>query len=159
DATSIASVSANKNMPILLLPANGTDIYDKYIKENDIKKSYIIGQTNAISKDVENKLDNPERIGGIDRNETNAKIISKFYTTDKVNNMFVCKNGMKEESHLIDALSVGSLAAKQNAPVVIVGENLGSAQREVLKSKSAKTITQVGGGCDKVFNEIEKLYK
>ncbi|RDY22805.1 DUF4430 domain-containing protein [Romboutsia maritimum] len=158
DATSIAAIAANENMAILLMPTKGTNIYDKFIKDNNIDKSYVIGLEKAISKEVENKLVSAERIGGIDRNETNAKILDKFYKEKELKNIFVCKNGMTKQNQLIDALSVGILASKQNSPVVIVGNDLNNSQENALKLKSPKTITQVGGGCESAFNKIKALY-
>ncbi|MGX4600105.1 cell wall-binding repeat-containing protein [Faecalimicrobium sp. JNUCC 81] len=159
DATSIAAVAANKNMPIVLMPNKGTNIYDQFIKDNNIQKTYIIGQTGVISTEIESKLPNSERIGGLDRNETNAKIIEKFYTSSKLDNMFVCKNGSIKQDQLIDALSVGVLAAKENSPVVIVGNSLSEYQKNVLKNKEVKKMTQIGGGCEKAFEDIKGLYK
>lgn len=159
DATSIAAVAAVNNMPIILMPTKGTNIYDTFIKNKNIKKSYVIGQVGTISKAIESKLPNAERIGGADRNETNAKIIAKFYDTNKIDNMFICKNGSKKENELIDALSVGALAAKENSPIVIVGNGLSNSQINILKSKEVRKLTQVGGGSEKPFNQIKNLYK
>lgn len=158
DATSIASVAGVENMPILLMPTKGINIYDEFIKANNIKKSYVIGGVGTVSKALENTLPNTERIGGANRTETNAKVIEKFYDVKAIDNMFICKNGSSKEDELIDALSVGALAAKENSPVVIVDDILDNVQREVLKTKLPKTITQIGGGCEKAFEQIKKLY-
>gem|GEM_PF-3555568 len=159
DATSIAAVAAVNNMPIILMPTKGTNIYDTFIKNKNIKKSYVIGQVGSISKAIESKLPNAERIGGADRNETNAKVITKFYDTNKIDNMFICKNGSKKQSELIDALSVGALAAKGNSPVLIVGDNLNNSQINIFKFKEVRKLTQVGGGSEKAFNQIKGIYK
>lgn len=161
DAISIAPVAAKNNMPIVLSsPTSGISTFDDYIKNNNIKKSYIIGSTDSVSNSVANKLPNPNRIGGADRNQTNAMIIDKFYTGTNLNNIFVTKNGMKNNDQLIDALAVGVLAAKENSPVVIVSSQLEKTQREVLSSKKASELTQVGaGGNENAFQEIKNLYK
>lgn len=65
--------------------------------------------------------------------------------------MFICKDGSTQESELIDALSVGALAAKENSPIVIVGETFNNSQVEILKAITPKTMMQVGGGCEKAF--------
>jgi len=158
DATSIAAVAGIENMPILLMPTGGTNIYDEFIKANNIKKSYVIGEVGVLSKAIENTLPNPERVGGANRNETNARIIEKFYNVQAIDNMFICKDGSNKESELIDALSVGALAAKENSPVVIVSNTLSNSQKEILKSKLPKAMTQIGGGCEKAFEQIKKLY-
>ncbi|WP_042276735.1 cell wall-binding repeat-containing protein [[Clostridium] dakarense] len=159
DAVSIASTAASKGMVILpASPNKGISDFEGFIKDADIKKSYIIGSTSAVSEQIENKVPNPERLGGSNRNETNAKVISKFYTSDKLNNVFVAKNGMNREDQLIDALAVGVLAAKESSPVLIVGNNLSSSQKTLFTNKSANTITQVGsGGNENAFNELKVL--
>ena len=126
-------------MPIVLAsPNEGTKVFDKYIKENNIKKSYVIGREVAVSNEIANKLPNPERLGGIDRNETNAVILEKFYTNEELNNIFVAKDGMKKPDDLIDALAVGVLASKENSPVVIVGNDLNDKQESLLSKKYQK---------------------
>ena len=57
DAVSIAPVAAERNMPIVLSsPNQGTKTFDEFIKNNNIKTSYVIGGENSISKDVASKL-------------------------------------------------------------------------------------------------------
>ena len=161
DAISIAPVAASKKMPIVLAsPTEGTSTFDKYIKDKDINKSYIIGKEVAISNEIAAKLPNPERLGGIDRNETNAVVVDKFYTNKELNNMYVAKDGMSKEDDLIDALAVGVLASKQNSPVVIVGKDLNSNQESLLSKKQPKEITQVGGnGNENAFNKLVNMFK
>ena len=160
DAVSIAPVAASKKMPIILAsPDTGTKAFDEYIKSNNIKTSYVIGGENAISKDVASKLPNVKRLGGSSRNETNALILEKFYTNKDLNNVFVAKDGMAKANDLIDALAVGVLAAKENSPLVIVGNQLDAKQEKVLLTKKPKEATQVGGnGNENVYNQIINLY-
>jgi putative cell wall-binding protein len=147
-------------MPIALVsPRDGSKVFDEYINENNIKASYIIGKQSAISNEIANKLPNPKRLGGSDRDETNAIIIKEFYNDNNLNNMFVTKDGMEKEDNLIDALSIGVLASKEASPVVIVGKNLNEKQEEVLSSKRPKILTQVGGnGNENAFERIKQLY-
>ena len=161
DAVSIAPVAADRNMPIVLSsPNEGTKIFDEFIKSNNIETSYVIGGETSISKDVASKLPNANRLGGLSRNETNAIILGKFYTHKDLNNIFVAKNGMKKVDDLIDALAVGVLAAKENSPLVIVGDKLDIKQEEVLKSKTPKAVTQVGGnGNENAFSQIVNMFK
>ncbi|WP_051599162.1 cell wall-binding repeat-containing protein [Metaclostridioides mangenotii] len=163
DAVSIAPVAAEKDMPIVLVsPKEGIKAFDQYIKDNNlnIKKSYIIGKEAAISNEIANKLPNPERLGGIDRNETNAVILEKFYTSKELNNIFIAKDGMKKPDDLIDALSVGVLAAEKKSPVVIVGNDLNDKQESLLSKKQPSKITQVGGnGNENAFNKLVNMFK
>lgn len=159
DAISIAPVAADKDMPILLAsPSKGTEVADKFIAEKSIKSSYVIGGTNSVSNEVANKLPNATRVEGIDRNETNAKVIETFYTEKELKNVYVAKNGMTKEDELIDGLAVGVLAAKNDSPVLLVGKNLSQGQKDVTNTKTFKTITQVGGGSNEAsFNELKTM--
>lgn len=159
DAVSIAAVSAEKDMAIILSNSNeGTKASDEFIKKEDIKTSYVIGGPNSVSNEVASKLHNAKRIEGIDRNETNAKVIETFYTEKELKNAYITKNGMGKEDHLIDALAVGVLAAKNESPVIIVGNKLGQMQKDVTNSKSFKAITQVGGnGNEAAFGELKSM--
>lgn len=161
DAVSIAPVVAQERIPIVLAsPTAGTKIFDQYIKDNKVLKSYIIGREAAISNTIAKKLPNPERIGGIDRNETNAAILEKFYKNEELENIYVAKNGMKSSNDLIDALVVGPLAAKLDSPIVIVGNDLTNTQKKILSKKSPARITQVGqGGNENAFNSLANMYK
>ncbi|MBY2231079.1 cell wall-binding protein Cwp14 [Clostridioides difficile] len=159
DAVSIASVAATNGMVILpVSDTSGISSFKDFIESKNINKSYIIGSTNAVSDKIKQSLPNSERIGGADRNETNGKVIEKFYTSNKLNNVFVAKDGMKKQNQLIDALAVGVLASKENSPVLIVGEQLSATQKSVFSNKNATSITQVGsGGNENAFKELKDL--
>lgn len=161
DAVSVAPVAASKNMPILFSsPTEGTKVSDSYIKDEKVTKSYVIGQEASISKEVAAKLPNAERIGGKDRNETNSMVIEKFYTNEELNNIYVAKNGIKNNTDLVDALAVGAVAAKVDAPVVIGSDNLNEKQVQVLSTKKTKMLTQVGGnGNEGIFAKIKSILK
>ncbi|MCC0688968.1 MULTISPECIES: cell wall-binding repeat-containing protein [unclassified Clostridioides] len=159
DAVSIAAIAAEKNMPILLADdlTKGTKKANNFIKSKDIRKTYVIGNTNVISENTKNSLPNSERIGGQDRDETNAKIIEKFYPAKNLKNVYVARNGMRNQEDLIDALVVGVLANKNSSPIVISGDKLNSKQKDILKGKKFDSITQVGGIVNSsVISELKK---
>ena len=161
DAVSIAPVAGSKNMPILLSKTDEIiEGIDKYITDEKVNKSYIIGGEVTISNNLEKELPNANRLGGENRNETNAIIIDTFYKDEELNNIFVAKDGMKKESDLIDALAVGVVAAKENSPVVIGGKSVDEKQSQVLSTKKTKMLTQVGGnGNEGIFNKLKNILK
>lgn len=151
DAVSIAAPAADNKMPIILSdPANNNGISEakSFIESNNISKSYVIGQTSAVSNNIMNTLPGTKtRLGGSDRHETNAQVIKEFYTQKELDNIYVAKSGyIKNNEELVDALAVGVLAAKNDDPVLIVGNNLGDTQETLLKDKKFTKITQVGNG-------------
>ena len=117
-----------------------------------------LSSTNKSINKLIASLPNVERIAGSNRNDTNAKVIEKFYKNKSINNLYVDKNGSRGENQLIDALAVGVLAAKNNSPVLIVSNKLSSEQTKVIKSKKFNVVTQVGGnGNERAFNEVKKF--
>ena len=161
DAVSVAAAAAEKGMPILLAnPKSGLSVVEKFIKDEAIKSSFIIGGDKVVSNEIVKNLPGKQRIEGANRNETNAKVIEKFYADRELDNLYVAKDGMENSGHLIDALAVGSLAAKNGAPVLIASKKLNEKQINVINTKKISTITQVGGnGNEKAFDELKEIEK
>lgn len=159
DAVSIASVAAEKDMAIILSnPKSGVSLSKEFIYSNGIEKSYVIGRDKAVPNYVMSSLPGSERVSGSNRNDTNAKVIEKFYPSNSLNNIYVAKNGSKNTGQLIDALAVGVLAAKNSSPVLIVSNSLSANQRNVVRSKEIGIVTRVGGnGNESAFEEVKEL--
>lgn len=159
DAVSIGAVSAQNDMPIILTNENSNiDEINNLFKNKKIEKSYVIGGEYTVSKNIESKLQNPQRISGSTRNETNAKVIKEFYKDSKIDNLYVAKNGINKQDDLIDGLSVGVLAGKTKSPVILVGNLLDYNQKELFKTMRFKSVTQIGGnGNENSFKQIKEI--
>ena len=143
DAVSVAAVAA-----------------EKFIKDEAIKASFIIGGTTVLPEKLVSSLPGKQRIEGSNRNDTNAKVIEKFYGDKELDNLYLAKDGRDGDTQLIDALAVGALAAKNGAPVLIASKKLSSAQVDVINTKKIDTITQVGGkGNEGAFNQLKDIEK
>lgn len=161
DALSIASVAGREKAPILLTNVNSIDnkTYD-FIRSESIKDAYFIGGDKKISNSVINQVDkvvsadvSKNRVAGRNRKDTNAAIIKKFYTGSKLNGVVVSKDDV-----IIDALTVGSFAAKNDMPVVIGKDSLSTTQKNVLSSKNTEKVYQAGGGVKtSVINTLKDL--
>lgn len=149
DATSVAPPSARDGRAILYTNGNDISGIESFITK-DIEKAYIVGKEAAVSPNVENILKSKnldvKRLGGDNRNDTNAKVISEFYSGKELNNIYVAKDGTGNESNLIDALSVGPLAAKTESPVIIATEFLSESQEDFVRNNRFKELTRIGGG-------------
>ena len=159
DAVSVAAAAAEKGMPILLAnPKKGLSVAEKFIKDEAIKASFIIGGTTVLPEKLVSSLPGKQRIEGSNRNDTNAKVIEKFYGDKELDNLYLAKDGRDGDTQLIDALAVGALAAKNGAPVLIASKKLSSAQVDVINTKKIDTITQVGGkGNEGAFNQLKDI--
>lgn len=158
DALSIASVSGRENMPIILSTKDEiTSETHQWLKSEKLKNAYIVGGDGVVSEKVINEVNkitsndvSKNRLGGKTRYETNAIIIEKFYD-DKLDKAYITKG-----FELVDALSAGPVAALDNSPVIISGEDLTINQINALKNKSANSIMQIGGGVAKTVIETLK---
>ncbi|WP_051599298.1 cell wall-binding repeat-containing protein [Metaclostridioides mangenotii] len=161
DAVSIGAISAQNGMPIILTnPTDNMVNIIELVKTENINKTYVVGGDRWFPNDIANKLPSVERISGIDRNMTNLKVINRFYKDSTLNNLYVSKNGMGNQENLIDALSVGVVASKNQSPVMLVGNSLNISQKLLISNKKFKVITQVGGeGNENAFNELKELLK
>ncbi|MGO0862524.1 cell wall-binding repeat-containing protein, partial [Clostridioides difficile] len=135
DAVSVGAVAAQNKMPIILSsPKDGIKQSSQFIKDKGIKQSYVIGGVQSISEATKNTLPSSKRLSGNDRNETNAAVINGLYSAKELKNAYITKDGMNKQGDLIDSLAVGSLAAKNNSPVVLVGSKLNKEQEKVLNT-------------------------
>lgn len=159
DAVSISPIAAQNSIPIILYNQNfGINDSKKFLDSLNIKKSYIIGGFDVIKSSLDNTLPNTERISGEDRCYTNSKIIEKFYPDKNINNLYIAKNGFNQESELVDALAVGVLAAKNNSPVMIVGNELLLPQKLISYKNNINNIVKIGGnGNENSFQQAIKI--
>lgn len=146
DALSVASHAGEEVQPIIL-----TDTYKmedevyNWIKSKGIKNAYFIGDDEVVGDNIIEKVNGitsndvkGNRLGGIDRQETNAKVIEKFYNESRYNALFVSKS-----DPLVDALTAGPLAAKMKSPIVMVGNEVSNYQQRVLSEKSTNLIYKI----------------
>lgn len=115
DGLSIASVAANKQMPILLTRTDSIPNATKnFINSNSINKTYVVGSTTVISDSVVSQTKNPERLGGANRYETNSIIFNKFKSEIDLSSIYIA-SGLA----FPDALSSSALAAKNGNFVLL----------------------------------------
>lgn len=161
DAMSIAAYAAQTKAPIIV--TNKDVVSEEAIKALEGKQIEIVGGTSSVSSEVEEQLSKIDkdneivRLAGNDRQETNAKVINRYY--GNATEVFVAKDGyVGGTSQLIDALTAAPLAGSKNAPIVLATNNVSTAQVETaeLKLKNATKMTQIGQGITKTV--VEKLY-
>ncbi|WP_373899185.1 cell wall-binding repeat-containing protein [Haloimpatiens sp. FM7315] len=138
DALSIASIAAQMDMPIVLsckesIPSKAQE----YIKSRNIKEAMLIGGEGVLSKNIENKFAKVERIGGLDRYETNSKIVNIFKEKLQFKKVFVAVGGPLK-TDFADALSGAALASKEYSPVILVDKNVNSIKSGIIDSNFIK---------------------
>lgn len=125
DGLSVSAIAGKRNMPILLTQANNIPKETlNYVKSLNIKKTYVIGGTGAISNSVANNFSGVERLGGSNRYATNKAIFNKFKNELDLSNLYIAAG-----LDFPDALASSALASKQNSFVVL--SNSKYAEQEV----------------------------
>ena len=155
DATSVGGPAGVKDGYILYTDGKNLDDNIKKFIETSADDVYLIGGTSVISVGIEKELQKTtnksiNRISGTDRKDTNARVIDMFFANKNIENIYVAKDGMEKENELVDALAVGALASKKNAPILISSGNLGSTQRSLVIDKEINNVIQVGEGSNSV---------
>lgn len=160
DLMSISPIAGRENMPIVLTSKDSMNshIYN-WLKNENINTSYIVGGSGVVSDSLLNKINlitksniKNNRLGGIDRYETNYQILNKFASSStKV--LYLIKGG-----ELIDGLSSAPVSAINNGVIVLAGSSLTSKQKDAISKLDVDSLIQVGGGVStNVKNEIIKL--
>lgn len=146
DGLSAAPLASKMNAPILPIKQNKIPA-SILSRINKAKNVYIIGGTDAISKDIEKQLSSKKitRISGKTRFETSQKIADRLGGYSEA----YIVNGVTGEA---DAMSASPLAAREIAPIIVTnGKNSDYAK------KSGVEYTVIGGE-KAVSKELAKKY-
>lgn len=154
DAVSIATKAGQDKQPVILTEKYKvpTATYN-WLKNEGLKNSYFIGGPETLDTKVIDQMADitnvssgqsvyKNRVYGADRNETNAKVIAKFYPQTNLDAMLVARS-----DKLTDALVAGPLGVKLGSPVLITPQTYLSKYHESnLDAKNADMVYQIGDG-------------
>lgn len=167
DAMSIAPRAASKLdkdgnakdvTPIIVEGFDGMSTTARELIKNTESVDLIGGK---VSKETQEAYDKKgDFVAGEDRFETNAKIVRNYF--NNVDAIYVAKDGFTENNNemLVDALAVGSLAAEENAAIVLASKELTVKQKEAVQlvsTKESTKVVQVGNGL--AHNVVKQLAK
>lgn len=149
DALSIAAKAGEDKSPIILAEKNAIPKSTlDWLRGESLQTAYFIGGTTNITKAVISQMNSitssdvsGNRVAGNNRYDTNAAVIKKFYTNSAQSGISVTKGLV-----LADALTSGPLAAKLKTPIVLVDTELSNNQKQVLSTKQASLVYEIGGG-------------
>jgi len=148
DALSIAAKAGEDKAPIILAEKNAIPKSTiDWLRGESLQTAYFIGGTTNITKAVISQMNSitssdvsGNRVAG-NKYDTNAAVIKKFYTNSGQSGISVTKGLV-----LADALTSGPLAAKLKTPIVLVDTELSNNQKQVLSTKQASLVYEIGGG-------------
>ena len=160
DALVASSYADIEEAPILL--ANKNSISDEVLDEIERLKAdkvVIVGGQSSISSSVESRLKKEDikvtRIAGSDRFDTSDKLSQEVSRLSKKSSQAILVNGYKN----IDALSVSSLATKEELPILLNGRNaLNMSVKNRLKQMNVNKVYIIGGN-NSISSDVEKELK
>ncbi|MBE6066889.1 MAG: cell wall-binding repeat-containing protein [Clostridium lundense] len=159
DALSIAPVAAQKGVPILLtnkayLPHK---VKELLLNEN-YEETHIIGGEGTVDNKVASELKRVTRLGGKNRYQTNAAVLTHFESDFSYDKVYVASG-----ANYPDALSGSALAALSNSPLILTANSIDPSVMSVIKSKYDKynnviILGGIGVVCERVANGVVKGY-
>jgi thermitase len=136
DALSVSAFAGSEQIPIVFVERNSIpDSTQKFLNKYKFSKAIVIGGPGVVSDQVLNQLPNGERIGGIDRFETNRKVINYFKPISDFKGVILATG-----RNFPDALSGAPVSAKLDYPLVLVDPAKGPAATfDFVKQKTAQS--------------------
>ena len=150
------------NAPLLLTGTQSLpDVTINEIRRLNAKKAIIVGGTGVVSSNVWNQLQSlgltAERVYGSDRYGTSLSVAKYIDQNCYGVSRIVVSNGYGEA----DALSIASVAGRDNMPIILVGNNnIPTATYNWLKSRNIQDVYIIGGAgvvSDNVLNQIDAI--
>ncbi|ADK15909.1 MULTISPECIES: cell wall-binding repeat-containing protein [Clostridium] len=155
DALSAATLAKKYNAPILL---NGSDRLEnttiEQIKRLSVKQVFIVGGTGVISNEVEDELHgmniSTERFSGLNRTETSVSVANQIGTSNGII--------LTTDSDYTDALSIASIAAKLQMPIILVPkDSVPDSVSQLVENKNIP-VTYVLGGQDIISDAVSSKF-
>lgn len=141
DSLSIGAYATKNGYPIVLVQKNKiNDVTKQALKNTKIKKCYIVGGENSVSKSLEKELPQViERIAGNDRYETSLKIADKFYKDAE--GAYLASGEV-----FADSLAINPIAAKFDVPLILTPKDkLPQKTLEYLEKSKIIQVAIIGG--------------
>lgn len=141
DSLSIGAYATKNGYPIVLVQKNKiNDVTKQALKDSKIKKCYIVGGENSVSKSLEKELPQViERISGNDRYETSLKIADKFYKDAE--GAYLASGEV-----FADSLAINPIAAKFDVPLILTPKDkLPQKTLEYLEKSKIIQVAIIGG--------------
>ncbi|WP_010172873.1 cell wall-binding repeat-containing protein [Bacillus coahuilensis] len=154
DALSIASIAANKGMPIILTPSSSILTLRAVNAINNAKDIFAVGGEKVLPNQVLSPIDSYIRIDGNDRYETSLNVLSSFdISTDQL--------FLSTGEQFADALTGSVLAAKnRNGVLLIPPTTVQSSQLDYIEEQEVQHLITLGGSSavsEEVLTRLEAV--
>lgn len=143
DALSISSIAASNGFPILLTKTNSIpEEIKSYLSSNTFAVSYVIGGPGVINDSVLTGLQNPKRLYGNNRYDTNIAVLKEFYTSLNLSNVYIATG-----KDFPDALATSALTPITASPLILMGATPEASTKDYIKTNISliNNSTEIGG--------------
>ncbi|MBV7276000.1 cell wall-binding repeat-containing protein [Clostridiaceae bacterium UIB06] len=138
---SVAPIAGTQNIPIILVSKDEVPaVVQKYLKNHNIKNTYVMGDKTIISESVASIFPNPRRILGNTRYSLNESVVKNFKTSMNFDTVYITSG-----EGFADALSGIGLAAKNGNPIIFASNGDNSGIKALLSGQSIKNNVVLGG--------------
>lgn len=158
DALSVSVLAKKLNAPILLVDNNVANSNEamNYVARHVNKTGtiYIVGGTAIVGVDFETELirqgyENIERIGGIDRYDTNILIAQKLDVVKNTPVVIACGKSFP------DALSIASIAGNKGWPILLTNKDELSISTIIYLAENRPSEVYIVGGTGVISENVE----
>lgn len=151
DSLSIGAFATKNGYPIVLVQKDKiNDVTKQALKNSKIKKCYIVGGENSVSKSLEKELPQViERIAGNDRYETSLKIADKFYKDAQ--GAYLASGEV-----FADSLAINPIAARFDVPLILTPKDKLPQKTQQYLEKSKIVQVAIIGGEKTVSKQIQQ---
>lgn len=143
DALSIAPIACKRGMPILLSPKDTVSpSVQKYVSQNNINKTYVIGNYTVISSYIDKEYPKVERILGDDKYERNIAVLNRFQEEVSLD-----KTLFATGENFADALAGADYSLKATVPILFIDKYGLNSIQDYIKNKlhGMNNVTILGG--------------
>ncbi|WML34939.1 cell wall-binding repeat-containing protein [Clostridium sp. OS1-26] len=138
---SVAPISGKNGIPVILVSKDKvSSVVQTYLKKQNIKTTYVLGDKTVITDAVASKFPNNKRISGNTRYSLNQNIINNFKSSMDFNTVYITSG-----EGFADALSGIGLAVKSGNPIIFASNSTNSDMKQLLTGKSINNNIILGG--------------
>lgn len=158
DALSASPLATAADSPLILVEKDNISKEDLSLLETlGVRKAYIIGSENTVSKNIEEDVQNigiiTHRIAGSDRVDTSLNIAKEIYKITGDRKAVTFANGFD----FPDALSSTSVANRFNTPIILGSPDI--IEKSAIEFVNSNNISDIYivGGKNSISDDLEKI--
>lgn len=152
---SMAPVSGVNNTPVILVSKDTVPSSIKaYLKNHNIKTTYILGDKTVISEKVASGFPNAKRIAGNTPYSLNKNIIENFKSRMNFSTVYITSG-----EGFADALSGIGLSVKNGNPIIFASNDSNSEMRQLLTAQPIESDVILGGEAILPIQVVNTLFQ